>query len=182
MSNQGRRTEERGRTAVDEADAEGAGRSAGPRAPRLNVGRIDHIVLAYHDRASQARARDEFSRLLGVDDWEDLGELEDVKLAIWISWQAGLELICPTGPGSFADEHLARHGEGFFSMVFGVEDLPAAMKRVEESGGNAIPLEATPPAGAVRRYAVTREAIVGEIGAIPVLLGEFSLRRPTGSG
>ncbi|MEZ4331491.1 MAG: VOC family protein [Myxococcota bacterium] len=181
MSNEDRRGEERDRTATDEPDRDGGDRSAALRTPRLNVGRIDHIVLAYRDRASQARARDEFSRLLGVDDWEDLGEIEEVKLAIWISWQAGLELICPTGPGSFADEHLARHGEGFFSMVFGVEDLPAAMKRVEEGGGNAVPLAATPPAGAVRRYAVTREAIVGEIGAIPVLLGEFSLRRPSGA-
>lgn len=182
MSDQGRRTGERGSAAGGDGDREGAGRPAGVRAPRLNVGRIDHIVLAYRDRASQARARDEFSRLLGVDDWEDLGEIEEVKLAIWISWQAGLELICPTAPGSFADEHLARHGEGFFSMVFGVEDLPAAMKRVEEGGGNAIPLAATPPPGAIRRYAVTREAIVGEIGAIPVLLGEFSLRGSSGAG
>lgn len=158
------------------------GRLDAARAPRLNVGRIDHIVLAYRDRERQARAREEFSRLLGVDDWEDLGEIDEVKLAIWISWQAGLELICPTGPGSFVDDHLAKHGEGFFSMVFGVEDLPAAMARVDENGGRAIALAATPPAGAVRRYAMTREAVVGEIGAIQVLLGEFSLRSPRGGG
>lgn len=142
---------------------------------RQNVGRIDHIVLAYRDRASQDRAREEFTRQLGVDDWEDLGDLDDVKLRIWISWQAGLELICPTGPGSFVDDHLARHGEGFFSMVFGVADLPSAMKRVEDGGGKSIPLAAVPPPGALRRYTVTREAVVGEIGRINVLLGEFAL-------
>lgn len=143
--------------------------------PRLNVGRIDHIVLAYANRENLDRARGEFSALLGVEDWEDLGELPDVKLRIWISWQAGLELICPTGPGSFADEHLAKHGEGFFSMVFGTADLARAMQRVDRNGGHAVGLAAVPPPGALRRYAVTREAVVGEVGRIPVLLGEFAL-------
>jgi hypothetical protein len=148
------------------------------RLERLNVGRIDHIVLVYANRDNLDRARGEFGALLGVDDWEDLGDLPDVKLRIWISWHAGLELICPTGPGSFADEHLAKHGEGFFSMVFGTADLGRAMERVDRNGGHATPLEAVPPPGAVRRYAVTREAVVGEIGRIPVLLGEFALRDP----
>lgn len=180
MTSDDRRASLHDRTTQDDPRVGGRAGHPGtaPRAPRLNVGRIDHIVLAYRDRASQARAREQFSRQLGVDDWEDLGEIDEVKLAIWISWQAGLELICPTGPGSFVDDHLARHGEGFFSMVFGVDDLPSAMKRVDEHGGHATPLDATPPAGAVRRYAVTREAIVGEVGAIQVLLGEFALRTP----
>jgi len=145
-------------------------------ADRLNVGRIDHIVLAYRDRESLDRVRSQFSTLLGVDDWEELGEIAEVRLHIWISWRAGLELICPTSEGSFIDEHLATHGEGFFSMVFGVADLQSAMTRVTHHGGDAIALLATPPKGALRRYAVTREAVVGEIGGIHVLLGEFSLR------
>ena len=143
---------------------------------RLNVGRIDHIVLAYNDRASLDRARERLGALLGVDDWEELGEIAEVQLYIWISWQAGLELICPTGPGSFIERHLADHGEGFFSMVFGVEDLDRGIARVKENGGHAEALAATPPAGARRRYAVTREAVVGEVGGINVLLGEFALR------
>lgn len=145
---------------------------------RQNVGRIDHIVMAYASRENLARAREEFSQLLGVDDWEDLGDLDDVKLSIWISWKAGLELICPIGPGSFVDDHLAKHGEGFFEMVFGTADLASAMERVNRSGGRAIALDVVPPEPAVRQYAVTREAIVGEIGKINVLLGEFVLREP----
>jgi 4-hydroxyphenylpyruvate dioxygenase-like putative hemolysin len=150
-------------------------------AERLNVGRIDHIVLAYQNRENLDKAREEFSALLGVEDWEDLGEIEEVRLQIWISWKAGLELICPTGAGSFVDEHLSSHGEGFFSMVFGVADLSRAMERVKDRGGNAVALAATPPDGAVRRYAVTREAVLGKVGGIEVLLGEFSLRHPEGS-
>jgi Glyoxalase/Bleomycin resistance protein/Dioxygenase superfamily len=145
-------------------------------ANRLNVGRIDHIVLAYRNRENLERARKQFSALLGVDDWEELGEIAEVRLYIWISWKAGLELICPTGDSSFIAEHLAAHGEGFFSMVFGVADLNRAMARVKDNGGDANALAATPPAGALRRYAVTREAVLGEVGGIQVLLGEFALR------
>ena len=144
---------------------------------RLNVGRIDHIVLAFENRANLDRERERLSALLGVDDWEELGEIEDAGLYIWISWHAGLELICPTRPGSLVEQHLATHGEGFFSMVFGVDDLESAMARVNENGGHAMPLAATTPAGALRHYAVTREAVVGEVGGINVLLGEFALRR-----
>lgn len=146
-------------------------------ADRLNVGRVDHIVLAYRSRENLESARKQFSEQLGVDDWEELGEIAEVRLYIWISWTAGLELICPTGEGSFIAEHLAAHGEGFFSMVFGVADLNRAMARVKDAGGSADALVATPPAGALRRYAVTREAVLGEVGGIQVLLGEFSLRR-----
>ena len=144
---------------------------------RLNVGRIDHIVLAFEDRSNLDRERARLTALLGVDDWEELGEIADAGLYIWISWHAGLELICPTRPGSIVEEHLAAHGEGFFSMVFGVGDLDAAVARVNENGGHAVPLEVTTPAGALRHYAVTREAVVGEVGGINVLLGEFALPR-----
>ena len=142
---------------------------------RLNVGRIDHIVLAYRDRSNLDRERARLTALLGVDDWEELGEIEDAGLYIWISWRAGLELICPTRPGSLVERHLETHGEGFFSMVFGVDDLDAAVARVNENGGHAVPLNATTPAGALRHYAVTREAVVGEVGGINVLVGEFAL-------
>lgn len=144
---------------------------------RLNVGRIDHIVLAYVDRTNLDRARERLGALLGIDDWEELGEISEVRLHIWISWQAGLELICPTGPGSVIEQHLADHGEGFYSMVFGVEDLDRGIARVAENGGHAEPLVASTPAGALDRYAVTREAVVGEVGGINVLLGEFALHR-----
>ena len=144
---------------------------------RENVGRIDHIVLAFENRENLDRERERLTALLGVDDWEELGEIENVGLYIWISWRAGLELICPTRPGSIAEEHLATHGEGFYSMVFGVQDLDAAIARVNDNGGEAFPLDATTPEGALRHYAVTREAVVGEVGGINVLLGEFALRR-----
>ena len=144
---------------------------------RLNVGRIDHIVLAFQSRSNLDRERERLTALLGVDDWEELGEIENVGLYIWISWRAGLELICPTRPGSIVEDHLAARGEGFYSMVFGVEDLDAAIARVNENGGHAVPLDATTPAGALRHYEVTREAVVGEVGGINVLLGEFALPR-----
>jgi hypothetical protein len=142
---------------------------------RRNVGTIDHIVLAYRSRESQEEARQEFHDLLGVDDWVDLGELPEFGIRILISWKGGLELLSPTRPGSLIDEHLAGRGEGFYSMVFGVANLDDSIDRLQRAGHSAYRLSPAPDE-VLRRLEVSREASIGEVGSIPVLIGEFKPR------
>ena len=46
-----------------------------------------------------------------------------------------LVLVQPTSEEGEPARHLREHGEGFFLISFGVEDLDAAMQRVREAGG-----------------------------------------------
>lgn len=140
---------------------------------RENVGRIDHVVMIYRTQESQEAARKQFSALLGIDDWDDMGEVYE-SVHVIVSWGSGLELIRPTRPGSGSnfDQHLAAHGEGFYSLVFGVADLDQAMAHVAKQGASAYALP-RPPESIFDTFDVAREAIIGEVGAIHLTLGEF---------
>jgi len=140
--------------------------------PRRNVGAIDHLVLAYRDAESQSEARAQFSELLGVDDWDDLGELEEAGVRVFVSWSSGLELLAPTRANSMIERHLAERGEGVFSVVVGVSDLDAAVEHVRSSGGRAEYFP-PPPRQVAARFAVAREALVG---GLALVLGEFAPR------
>lgn len=47
------------------------------------------------------------------------------------SW---LVLVCPYEADSVPGRHLARHGEGFFLVSFGVEDLTARLEELDAQG------------------------------------------------
>lgn len=144
---------------------------------RQNVGRIDHIVFAYHNRENQLNAQKQFSDLLKIDDWDDLGEIEEGGVRVIISWKSGLELLCRTKEESILKDHLANHGEGFYSLVFGVADLDDAVNHIKTQGANAYYLP-RPPEGVFKHMEITREAVVGEVGAINLILGEFKPINP----
>jgi hypothetical protein len=144
--------------------------------PRRNAGRIDHIILLYRTRESQEQARKSFTEMLGIDDWDDLGEASE-GLYILISWRSGLELVCPTRAVGTFERHLAAHGEGFYCLVFGVADLEQAVANVARLNGRAPRLLPDPPAKVLERFSVAREAVVGEVAGLRLMLGEF-LPRP----
>src|SRR5258706_13822299 len=111
--------------------------AAGSRVPeRRNVGRIDHVLLLYRSRESQDSARHRLTELLGIDDWDEVGE-GDEGIYIWISWNSGIELICPTREVPAFEKHLAVHGEGFYCLVYGVADLDRAVAQVTQASGRA---------------------------------------------
>ena len=139
---------------------------------RRNVGRIDHIILLYGSRESQERARQSFTATLGIDDWDEVGEGSE-GIYILISWKSGIELICPTREVAAFQRHLATHGEGFYALVFGVADLEQAMAHVKQLSGRAPYALGDPPQQVLERFDIAREAIVGELGGIRVMLGEF---------
>jgi hypothetical protein len=142
------------------------------KAKRRNVGRIDHIILLYRTRESQEQARQSFSELLGVDDWDEIGEASE-GLYIFISWRSGIELVCPTRPVGTFERHLAAHGEGFYCLVFGVANLAQAIANVERLKGRAPRALGDPPPKVLERFCVAREAVVGEVAGLRLMLGEF---------
>lgn len=107
-----------------------------------NVDRIDHVVFLYRTEAGLAAARDEFSRVLNIEDWEKWETNAITGYAhAYISFAAGIELIAPNlelGTDHPFMRHLAEKGEGFYGLVYGVKDLDAARKRVENEGLNVL--------------------------------------------
>jgi hypothetical protein len=139
---------------------------------RPNAGRIDHIILLYRNRENQEAARRAFTELLSIDDWDEVGEGSE-GIYILISWRSGIELICPVREVAAFERHLEAHGEGFYCMVFGVTDLDAAMARIKQITGRSPHALGDPPAKVFEKFSVAREAIVGPIGGMRVMLGEF---------
>jgi hypothetical protein len=140
--------------------------------PRRNAGRIDHIILIYRTRESQEQARKNFTELLGVDDWDELGEASE-GLYIFISWRSGLELVCPTRAVGTFERHLTNHGEGFYCLVFGVASLDQAIANIARLNGRTPRELPDPPSAVLKRFSVAREAFVGEVSGLRLMLGEF---------
>jgi hypothetical protein len=146
--------------------------STAPAGARRNVGRVDHIILLYRNRANQDEARRKFTELLGIDDWQEVGD-GDEGIYIWISWDSGIELICPTRDVPAFQKHLDIHGEGFYAMVFGVSDLDHASSHIQRVTGRTPHPLGTAPAPVFEKFKVAREAIVGVVGGMRLMVGEF---------
>jgi hypothetical protein len=150
------------------------------RVERRNVGRIDHIILLYRNRESQDDARQKFTDLLGIDDWDEIGEGSE-GIYIWISWGSGIELICPTREVPAFDKHLAAHGEGFYALVFGVASLEQAMSHIKRLTGRAPHALGTAPAPVYDKFEIANEAVVGVVGGMRLMLGEFKSKNTLNS-
>jgi 4-hydroxyphenylpyruvate dioxygenase-like putative hemolysin len=136
-----------------------------------SVGRVDHVCFIYSSVERQNAASEEFGALLGVNDWHEM-ESPSRKLRVLMSWNGGIELIAPTEPNSYLDNHLARHGEGFYSFAFGVENLDDAVESLEAQGRTAARTEGHPESRA--RFAVARQAVIGgPVGGHKVIISEF---------
>jgi len=147
------------------------------RVGRCNVGRIDHVLLLYRNRQNQDDARRKLTELLGIDDWDDVGD-GDEGIYIWISWKSGIELICPTREVPAFEKHLAAHGEGFYCLVFGVSDLDRAVENVKRVSGRSPHLLGAAPSKVYEKFDIAREAIVGTVAGIRLMLGEFAPKEP----
>jgi len=74
-----------------------------------------------------------YSRLLGATFHDQSTPAEPYGLRCAISWDAGIELVAPLpGRSSFAEKHIAKHGEGLMGVVFAVDDVDEARQRAEE--------------------------------------------------
>jgi hypothetical protein len=148
------------------------GRDADRLTERCNVGRVDHILLLYRNRENRDAAREKLTALLRIDDWDDVGGGSE-GIDIVISWKSGLELVYPTRAVPAFERHLEAHGEGFYCMVFGVADLSSAMEHIRSITGRAPYALGDPPAAVFKKFDIASEAVVGMVGGVRVMLGEF---------
>lgn len=146
------------------------------RQPRVTSKKpyVDRIVLAYNDRERLRAAQRQFTSTLDINDWEDLGKMVDSGLFVVMSWGSGIELIAPFRDDSIISEHLRNRGEGLFSVACRVGDMDHALAHVRSHGGVAVDVGL--PDFIAQRFEGAREAFVGELGGIRVLLAKFDPR------
>ena len=94
--------------------------------------RIHHINFVVRD-LDEAKPR--FERALGIEPFEVIDHrprgAQIARSRIGESW---LVLVCPYDPESVPAKHLAKHGEGFFMLSVGYDDIVKQLERLEASG------------------------------------------------
>lgn len=93
--------------------------------------RIHHLNFVVHD-LEEAMAR--FEDVLGLDPFEVIDYRQRgarvARTRIGESW---LVLVSPYDPASVPGRYLAEHGEGFFLLSLGYEDIVQQLGRLEAS-------------------------------------------------
>ena len=98
--------------------------------------RIHHVNFVVCD-LEEAMSR--FERALGVDPFEVIDYrprgARVARARIGESW---FVLVCPYDPESVPGRYLAKHGEGFFLLSLGYEDIVQQLERLEACGVEAV--------------------------------------------
>ncbi len=98
--------------------------------------RIHHINFVVHD-LEEAMAR--FERVLGVDPFQVIDyQPRRARVARTRVGESWLVLVSPYDPASVPGRYLADHGEGFFLVSLGYEDIVQQLERLESEGIAAI--------------------------------------------
>jgi 4-hydroxyphenylpyruvate dioxygenase-like putative hemolysin len=92
---------------------------------------VDHVVWVC-EKQNLEKYVDEFSRLFRAK-FEGPYERPNF-LRTYVSWETGLELTSPLSDETRSARHLQAHGEGFYAMVFGVDDVDEARTRARSLG------------------------------------------------
>jgi hypothetical protein len=145
---------------------------------KQNVGRIDHVAILVSPENFETCV-ERMSRVLEVKFVR--ARRKDLGLLIAMDWDAGLEILAPTGPDSLLWSRLQTKGEGHVSIIFGVKDLDAAKARAEAEGlsvGPEVGLIGEEPWAA--RFEVLREAALGDICGTNISLGQVEPHGETG--
>lgn len=127
------------------------------------MSRIDHVAWAVR-RENLER----YAKLLGElfnTEFENSIDTPITSVEVWISWEAGLELVAPVDrselTGRMVSDHLEKHGESFFAVVMGVGDFDAAVEHARSVGYPIEDVVQTDDTDArLARYAATFKKIV----------------------
>ena len=123
--------------------------------------RIDHLGYAVHDIESAARFYEEN---FGASPSEpEVVEEQGIVAIMFEVGESRIELVEPTRPDSPVGKFIAKHGEGFHHVAFGVEDLEAALAALKANGVELV--DESPRIGA----GGTQMAFVHPKGAFGVL-------------
>jgi Glyoxalase-like domain len=100
------------------------------------VDHVDHVVWVARPENVEASAA-QLGALSGIE-LDGPWVRDDIGLTIYVSWDAGLEIVAPhpeqTAFNQPLHDHLASRGEGMYAIVFGVEDIEAARERARTLG------------------------------------------------
>jgi 4-hydroxyphenylpyruvate dioxygenase-like putative hemolysin len=100
---------------------------------------VHHVVWCVKAESLE-RARAYCEEGLGLP-MQDL-DLPDLGIHVLISWEGGIEIMAPTyAEGTLvasANEFLDARGEGVYSVVFNVENLEDAIKKLEAQGARLV--------------------------------------------
>lgn len=102
----------------------------------MKVKKIHHINFLVKDLNT---AMQRYQTLLGIDNFiiDDLPK-RGVKTARALIGEQWFILVEPLEPESVPGRHLANHGEGFFLISFGVDDVNEASRHAKQVGFNMI--------------------------------------------
>lgn len=98
---------------------------------RQFINHLDHFVWVCKTENLE-RYVQQFSDLFGAK-FDGPFEREN-WFRVYVSWDTGFEISAPLTEDSRGGQHLKKHGEGPYAMVFGVEDLEAAKSHARELG------------------------------------------------
>ena len=141
---------------------------------KQNIGRVDHLAILVHPQNFESCVG-RLTRALQISFQH--AHREDLGLRIAIDWDAGLEILAPTGPESPLWAQLQQKGEGHMSIIFGVEDFEQARKHAQQEGfstGPEVGLIGSEPWA--DRFNVLRETSLSEICGINLVLGQVEPR------
>lgn len=98
--------------------------------------RIHHINFVVKDlEAAMAR----FERMLGVDSFQLIDyQPRGARVARTRIGESWLVLVSPHDPASVPGRYLAEHGEGFFLLSVGHDDIVQQLERLDANGIEAI--------------------------------------------
>lgn len=98
--------------------------------------RIHHVNFVVHD-LEEAMVR--FERALGVEPFEIIDyRPRGARIARSRVGESWLVLVSPYDPDSIPGRYLAEHGEGFFLLSLGYEDIVQRLERLEADGVDVI--------------------------------------------
>ena len=102
---------------------------------------------------------------------------EDMGFVMYISWEAGLEVVAPlekpTEFNQILRDWLATRGEGVMSVVFGVKDLDKHKARLEKQGFEVGPLMDDHPSSPWHHRIVLWERMGGMVMNSCFILGDI---------
>lgn len=104
-------------------------------------------------------------------------EREDMGFIMYLSWEAGIELVCPmektTEFNAGLTAHLQSRGEGIIGVVFGIRDLDAHKARLESLGIEVGPEMDDLPTSPWHNRLALRERMAGIVMNSWFILGDI---------
>jgi len=142
--------------------------------PTRIVNRIDLVLWAVKPE-NIVRWLEEFRRLYSIAFIEPTVH-EETGVVAYLSAESGIELLMPSREDSYLAEHLREHGEGFYAIVFGVDDLARARARAQALGypvGESFGPSGSEPKAFSEKIKSLEEAYIGDMLNTRILFGRI---------